>query len=568
MRDALPVPLDALFPSFPRERFLFEDDDLVAIDKPAGTSTHAADERRDDAVSRVALAIGERDGAPPERVYLGVHQRLDRDTSGVLVFTKRKSANAKVAEQFEKRRVKKVYVAAVAGFRPPKPEGELRHVLVREDASRMRVARSPREKGQLAVTRYRVLERAGDRALVELRPETGRTHQLRVQLAATGGSIAGDRTYGGAPAERLMLHAASLGLEHPATSRPLVLRAEVPDAFADWVHGRARDPFESVAAIERTMREAADRRFWLGRSRETTAFRLLHEAADGLPGVAVDVYGEHLLVHLSSPEASQARERILDAAAALGARGVYVVSHPKQASNIVDPRAESFAPAHAQRGEDAPAPLVVGEAGLSYLVRLGDGLKTGIFLDQRENRRRVRELSGGKRVLNLFAYTCAFTVAAAAGGASRTVSVDASAGPLDQGRANLEANGLAGPHHEHVAADAIPWMRRAAKEKARFDLAVFDPPSFATTRTSRFSAESDYREVAALVFALLAPNGKLLACTNSRKIPRAKLRRFLHEAARMAAREVVQMKDLPDPIDFPAPFGAEAHLKSVLVTIA
>lgn len=548
---------------------MFEDDDLIAIDKPAGTSTHAADPSIcDDAVLRLSTYLGDRDGIEPSRVYLGIHQRLDRDTSGVLVFTKRRSANPSLATQFEGKTVVKRYVAAVSDWPGNLREGVMRHVLVREAADRMRTARSPREKGQVAITRYRVLDRRGSRALLELLPETGRTHQLRVQIAAMGASIAGDRTYGKAAAERLMLHAASLRLEHPTTKRKLAFEAPVPEAIADWVRGDVRDPFESIAHIEKTMREAAGRRYGLWHAGQTTAFRLLHGEADGLPGVALDLYGRFLLLHLSSEEAESAREKLLDAAFALGPRGAYVVMRPKHASTIVDPRQEKFAPTEAARGDDAENPFSILESGLAYRIRLGDGLKTGIFLDQRENRRRVRELAGGKRVLNLFAYTCAFTVAAAAGGASRTVSVDASVGPLEEGRENLEANGLGGPHHEMVAADALTWMERAKKRGEKFDLIVLDPPSFATTRDSRFSAESDYRTVAALALSLLAKGGRLLACTNSKKIPRAKLRRYLHEAVREAGHVAVQVKDLPDPSDFPAPFGVESHLKCELVTVA
>ena len=114
----------------------------------------------------------------------------------------------------------------------------------------------------------------------------------------------------------------------------------------------------------------------------------------------------------------------------------------------------------------------------------------------------------------------------------------------------------------------LPWLSRVAARGEPFDLIILDPPSFATTKQSRFSAEGDYRRVAALALRVLAPGGRLLACTNHRGIQRIKLRRYLHEAARDATREVVQMKDWPDPEDFPPAPGHEPHLKSVLVTVA
>src|SRR5262249_54710130 len=116
-------------------------------------------------------------------------------------------------------------------------------------------------------------------------------------------------------------------------------------------------------------------------------------------------------------------------------------------------------------------------------------------------------------------------------------------------------------------ADAFAWLERAAPREEPFDLVILDPPSFSTTKQGRFSADGDYRRLAALAFRILAPGGRLLACTNHRGIARVKLRRFLHEAARDSAREVVQMKALPDPEDFPPEPGREPHLKSVLVTL-
>src|ERR1700742_4534808 len=115
-----------LFAPFPLERILYEDEDLIFIDKPPGMPTHAPDaERHDDAVSRLALALSERDGGRPADGYLGIHQPLDRDTSGVLLFTRRKSANAKIAPQFEGRTIRKTYVACVAGWTLSRDEGEL-----------------------------------------------------------------------------------------------------------------------------------------------------------------------------------------------------------------------------------------------------------------------------------------------------------------------------------------------------------------------------------------------------------------------------------------------------------
>jgi 23S rRNA (cytosine1962-C5)-methyltransferase len=562
------VPLDALFPAWQEAWILHADADLIAVDKPAFVSTHAPDaERQDDAHSRLTRYLRERGEASP---YLGIHQRLDRDTSGVLVFTRRKEANRGMAEQFEGRKVQKTYVAAVSGLRGP-DHGTLRHKLVASKDGAMRAMPPSAREGLSAVTQYRVLERRGERALVELTPETGRTHQLRVQLAAVGAPIGGDPMYGGAPAARLLLHATELRLRHPLSGQPLRIQSAAPPSFAAWVRGvaGAADTLPAGAgAIEALLRQAADRRYGVAHLAGTTAFRLANGAGDALPGVDVDVYGEHLVVALSSEEAVAAREAVLDAVFALGPAGVYLKLRPKHASVLVDTRRADVAPRTPVRGAPAPDVFTIHELGLPYLVRLGDGLSTGIFLDQRENRRRVRLAASGQRVLNLFAYTGAFTVAAVAGGARSSVTVDVSAGVCAWARQNLEAAGADAGRHTVIEADVLPWLTRVAPGGEPFDLALLDPPSFATTKQSRFSAGSDYRAVAALVLRTLAPGGRLLACTNHRGLPKVKLRRYLHEAARDAGREVVQMKDFPDPEDYPPAPGTEPHLKSVLVTLA
>jgi 23S rRNA (cytosine1962-C5)-methyltransferase len=121
--------------------------------------------------------------------------------------------------------------------------------------------------------------------------------------------------------------------------------------------------------------------------------------------------------------------------------------------------------------------------------------------------------------------------------------------------------------HAFVAADAFAWLARAARRGERFDLVIVDPPSYSTTKRGRFVADSDYVDLAAASMSLLAPGGKLLACTNHRGIPQARFRRIVFDAARAAKRGVSQVKDLPAPIDYPMPPGAEPHMKSVLASL-
>ncbi len=563
----------AVWPDFRDGWIVHDDGDIVVVDKPAGVPSQAADASRpDDVVARLSAHLG---GA-----YLGVHQRLDRDTSGLLVFTRRREANAGLAAQFERRTVRKTYVACVTGWPRGRDRATLRDALAEGKGGAMRVA-GPREPGgKKAVTHVCLLARRADRAKLELELETGRTHQARVQLAHAGAPIAGDALYGGAPAPRLMLHASAIGLDHPTTGKSVRFVSPAPPEFEAWLAQgqRGSGVYDDDAALDRAIDGARERRWALGRAdegpRKTTAFRLIHEDGDALPRLAVDVYDAWLVAQFSDDAdglwAEPARrERVLDRLAALGFDGVYCKMRPKQANVLVDTRRTDLAPADPVRGVAAPAELSIFEEGMPLLVRLGDGLSTGLFLDQRANRRRLRELAHGQSIANLFAYTCAFTVAAALGGAARTVSVDASAAALERGRANLAHAGvLSGGEHAFVAADAFAWLARAARRGERYDVVIVDPPSYSSTKRGRFVAGSDYVDLAAAAIAVLAPHGKLLACTNHRGIPAARFRRMLFDAARAAKREVAQVKDLAPPSDFPVPAGGEPHMKSALVSLA
>jgi 23S rRNA (cytosine1962-C5)-methyltransferase len=593
-----------LWPDFDDAWILYEDESLIAVDKPAGIPSQAADPAHpDDLVTRLRGYLERRArerGGRASETYLGVHQRLDKDTSGVLVMTLRRDANASMAAQFEGRKVDKRYKAAVSGWER-KGEVELRDWLAPGDGGRMRVARAgggagvragagagagvragagAGERGaDLAVTRVREIARRGDRSILDLRLETGRTHQARVQLANAGAAVAGDRLYEGAEAPRLMLHASEIHLVHPKTQEDLAVLAPTPPDFDLWLE--SGDPgariYDDPSALERTLKRAVMGRYALGHAGEgpeaTTAFRLVNDVGDGLPGLVVDLFGEWLVAELHGDDTelfgNEARkERVLDALEALGTEGVYLKVRPKQASTLVDTRREDLAPKLPVRGTPAPFDVTVHENGIPYRVRLGDGLQTGLFLDQRANRLRVRDAAKGKRVCNLFAYTCAFSVAAARGGAITTVSVDAAIPALERGRENFELSGIpAGTSHSFVAEDCFAWLARARKKGELFDLVLLDPPSYSSTKKRRFVAKTDYTELAAEALALLAPGGTLFACLNHRGIPKGRFRKILHDAARSAHKEVLQAKDLPTPSDFPTPQTGESHLKAVWLTI-
>lgn len=166
------------------------------------------------------------------------------------------------------------------------------------------------------------------------------------------------------------------------------------------------------------------------------------------------------------------------------------------------------------RGEE----LEVREGPLRFWVNLSDHLDTGLFLDHRNTRARVMGESRGRRMLNLFGYTGAFTVAAAVGGASSTTTVDLSGTYLDWAERNLQLNGIAGARHAFVRADCVAWLEEAAGGTERWDLVVLDPPAHSTSKAMRgdFNVQRDQRRLLEATLALLAPGGIVYFSTNYR----------------------------------------------------
>jgi 23S rRNA (cytosine1962-C5)-methyltransferase len=180
--------------------------------------------------------------------------------------------------------------------------------------------------------------------------------------------------------------------------------------------------------------------------------------------------------------------------------------------------ASELAPSLPLRGSPVPESLYVRQGPVGFWVSLGQGLATGLFLDQRANWGRVFDAAAGASLLNLFSYTGAFTLAAAAGGAASSVSVDLAGRALSRLRENLELNGLSGPQHRLFKDDVLSWLARARRAQRRFDWIVLDPPSFGTRSRGVLSTERDYAGLVAGALALLEPRGRLLCVSHHRKI--------------------------------------------------
>ncbi|HLE66046.1 MAG TPA: class I SAM-dependent methyltransferase [Burkholderiales bacterium] len=240
-------------------------------------------------------------------------------------------------------------------------------------------------------------------------------------------------------------------------------------------------------------------------SRHTNALRLVHGESDGLPGLVVDRYADVLVAQFLAAGAERWREELLDALAeSTGCEAIY------ERSDAEVRTLEGLAPrsGFARGNRDARRCPII-EYGLNFRVDVEEGQKTGFFLDQRENRQRVRALAAGREVLDAFSYSGGFALAALAGGARRVLAVESSAPALEVARENLAANQLDASRLVFEQADVFAHLRLLRDRGARFDLAVLDPPKFAPTAAQAKNAARAYKDINLLALKLLAPGGLL-----------------------------------------------------------
>ncbi len=240
----------------------------------------------------------------------------------------------------------------------------------------------------------------------------------------------------------------------------------------------------------------------------TTGFRALNSEGDLCPGVLLDVYGETAVLELLTA-GTEAWQADLDAMA----REVFSPERllVRETGSSRDQR--RVLPGREAGGEGARVPFL--ENGLHFVADVGSGQKTGFFLDQRENRARLRALARGRSVLNLFSYSGAFSVAALAGGASRAVDVDSSAAALELAREHRAANSFGADDSDFVQADVFEDVRRRAAAGERWDVVVCDPPAFAKKKSDVERAARGYKDVNRVAMSLVAPAGLLLTCSCS-----------------------------------------------------
>jgi len=310
------------------------------------------------------------------------------------------------------------------------------------------------------------------------------------------------------------------------------------------------------------IRAAARRRGELISSSHTNAYRVFHAQADGVPDVTVDWFDGVAVCSLYSRWDESAEREWVDAVACeLEARAVYLKRRPRQASRLAPRQVTSFAPQEPAFGQRVSEHTVL-ESDLCFRIRPAAGLAVGLYLDMRDTRRWLYREARSKVVLNCFAYTCAFAVYAREGGAKHVVNVDLSRGALDWGAENARLNGQPVERESYLCGDAFDWLRRLGKREERFDLIILDPPSFATSKRSRFSARRDWPRLAAASSLLVNHGGRLLACCNQASLSAARFEEMMRRGFERVSRRATLIARLcASPLDFPPLPGRSEALK-------
>jgi 23S rRNA (cytosine1962-C5)-methyltransferase len=530
---------------------LYEDDHLLVANKPAGLNTHAPSPFAGEGLYDW---LRHRE---PRWASLAIIHRLDKDTSGIILFSKSALANRSLTDQFTNRLVRKKYLLLTD--RPaPKTETSIRTALVR--AGDKYVSRPIAAGAAIAETRFSAGKDAENQGLggtlIEAEPVTGRTHQIRVHAADQGFPILGDVRYGGTRAPRLCLHAAELTIRHPVLGNELTFQA----------------PAEFAAEPGLALRRA------LLNPHSNTAYRLIHGATDGWPGWYVDRLGEFLLSQSAEPLTFERRTDLADLVETFSARGAY----HKRLSSTPGRTTPAQACPQLAIGVAAPDGFYLLENSLKFELSFAEGYSVGLFLDQRDNRRRL--LTGhiaagfplfesppgrGKaEILNTFSYTCGFSVYAAKAGA-RTTSVDLSKKYLEWGKRNFRINQIDPAEHDFIFGDVFDWLRRLHRKKLLFDVILLDPPTFSRSKEfGSFRAEQDYAKLIGAALPLLRPRGVLFASCNAATWPPEAFLALVRQSIQGAKRTILQEHYFPQPPDFPISRAEPAYLKTVWLRVA
>lgn len=312
-----------------------------------------------------------------------------------------------------------------------------------------------------------------------------------------------------------------------------------------WILTRKEKEQINQDFFESKIKSALHKRKHFYKSNDTTAFRVLNGEGDGLGGLIIDYYDGYYVVSWYSEGIYTFRDEIIAALQKVANfKGIYEKKRFDTKGKYIE--GDDFV-----AGERGEFPLIVKENGVNFAVYLNDGAMVGVFLDQRNVRKQIRDkYAQGRTVLNMFSYTGAFSVFAALGGASKTTSVDLANRSLSKTIEQFSVNEIDYEAQDIIVEDVFLYFKYAAKKKMKFDMVVLDPPSFARSKKYTFSAAKDYKNLLKETIAITENNGIIVASTNCSAFDMKKFNGFIDTAFKEMNGKYKILEEYSLPEDF------------------
>ncbi|WP_173918300.1 class I SAM-dependent rRNA methyltransferase [Halobacillus sp. Marseille-Q1614] len=312
-----------------------------------------------------------------------------------------------------------------------------------------------------------------------------------------------------------------------------------------WVLTQKEDVFIDQKFFDQAIQTALNYRKKLFKDPETTAFRVFNGEGDGAGGLTIDYFDGYYLINWYSEGVYSFRSFVLHSLEQLvDYKAIYEKKRFGKQGQYIDD--DEFV-----AGERGDFPIIVKENDVQFAVYLNEGAMVGVFLDQREVRKRIRDYySEGKRVLNTFSYTGAFSLFSALGGASHTTSVDLANRSYAKTIENFSLNGIDYEAHDIIVEDVFKYYKYANRKQLSFDLVILDPPSFARAKKTTFRAEKDYTELLKQTISITEWNGTIIASTNCSKFNMKKFKSFVDRAFKESGHQYTILEEFSLPHDF------------------
>ena len=291
----------------------------------------------------------------------------------------------------------------------------------------------------------------------------------------------------------------------------------------------------------------------------TNVYRLVNSYGDALPELTIDVYDKNLLVQYFKPYEKHSKDRIYSE--------LNDILAPESITEKTRLKGEDIK-THLVSGKEIPRNIVVLENGIKFNISFLEGGGTGLFLDQRDNRKKIQALANNKEILNCFCYTSSFSIYANIGGAISTTNIDLSKKAIEWSKKNFLLNQLDVNDHEFIVGDVWEWLRRFQRKGRTFDVIIIDPPSFSTSKTTVFTAEKDIPGLIGAGLDILRDDGILAFSTNIAKINFSKFFQLLSRVKDFTKKTYKLIDVSSQGLDFPTDgvHVIEPYLKFVMLS--